>query len=69
MSKRLRVLRDAGLVEARTDAQRRIYRVCPEPLREVDAWLTPYRQRWAGHLDALEHHLDAVGVEGGAAPS
>ena len=69
VSKHLRVLREAGLVESRTDAQRRIYRVCPEPLREVDAWLAPYRRRWAGHLDALERHLDTVDVEGRTAPS
>jgi len=58
VSKHLKVLRDAGLVEARTDAQRRIYRVRPEPLREVDEWLAPYRRRWAEHLNALERHLE-----------
>jgi DNA-binding transcriptional ArsR family regulator len=58
VSKHLRVLREAGLVEARTDAQRRIYRVRPEPLAEIDAWLQPYRRLWAGRLDALERHLD-----------
>jgi DNA-binding transcriptional ArsR family regulator len=58
VSKHLRVLRDAGLVEARTDAQRRIYRVRPEPLAEIDAWLEPYRRLWAGSLDSLERHLD-----------
>jgi DNA-binding transcriptional ArsR family regulator len=58
VSKHLRVLREAGLVEARTDAQRRIYRVRPEPLAEIDAWLEPYRRRWGGTLDALERHLD-----------
>jgi DNA-binding transcriptional ArsR family regulator len=58
VSKHLRILRDAGLVEARTDAQRRIYRVCGEPLRDVDQWLTPYRRLWAVRLDALERHLD-----------
>jgi DNA-binding transcriptional ArsR family regulator len=57
VSKHLKVLRDAGLVEARTDAQRRIYRVRPEPLREVDEWLEPYRRGWAAHLNALERHL------------
>jgi DNA-binding transcriptional ArsR family regulator len=61
VSKHLKVLRNAGLVEARTDAQRRIYRVCTEPLREVDDWLEPYRRQWTGHLDALEHHLDSMG--------
>jgi DNA-binding transcriptional ArsR family regulator len=60
VSKHLKVLRDAGLVEARTDAQRRIYRVRTEPLREVDDWLEPYRRQWAGHLDALERHLDTM---------
>lgn len=64
VSKHLKVLRDAGLVEARTDAQRRIYRVCPTPLREVDDWLEPYRRRWAGHLDALERHLGTMDPEG-----
>jgi DNA-binding transcriptional ArsR family regulator len=58
VSKHLRVLRDAGLVEVRTDAQRRLYRVRPEPLAEVDAWLAPYRRLWANRLDALERHLD-----------
>jgi DNA-binding transcriptional ArsR family regulator len=58
VSKHLRVLREAGLVEARTDAQRRIYRVLPEPLAEIDAWLAPYRRLWASKLDALERHLD-----------
>ena len=58
VSKHLRVLRDAGLLAVRVDAQRRYYRVCPEPLREVDEWLTPYRAAWADRLDALEHHLD-----------
>ncbi len=66
VSKHLRVLRDAGLVDSRTDAQRRIYRVRTEPLREVDDWLRPYRARWAEHLSALERHLDfmADGEEG-----
>jgi DNA-binding transcriptional ArsR family regulator len=58
VSKHLRVLRDAGLVEARTEAQRRIYRVRPEPLAEIDEWLRPFRRLWAGTLDALERHLD-----------
>jgi DNA-binding transcriptional ArsR family regulator len=61
VSKHLKVLRDAGLVDARTDAQRRIYRVRTEPLREVDEWLQPYRARWAEHLSALERHLDFMG--------
>ena len=58
VSKHLRVLRDAGLVSSRTAAQRRIYRIEPEPFRELDAWLAPYRRLWTRHLDALERHLD-----------
>jgi DNA-binding transcriptional ArsR family regulator len=58
VSKHLRVLREAGLVEARTDAQRRIYRVRSEPLRELDTWLEPYRAMWSERLDALGRHLD-----------
>jgi DNA-binding transcriptional ArsR family regulator len=58
VSKHLRVLREAGLVEVRTDAQRRLYRLRTEPLREIDEWLAPYRAAWAGRLDALEAHLD-----------
>lgn len=60
VSKHLRVLRDAGLVEVRTDAQRRLYRVQPAPLAEVAAWLEPYRRLWSTSLDRLEHHLDAT---------
>ena len=60
VSKHLKVLRDAGLVESRTEAQRRIYRVRPEPLREVDEWLAPYRRCWASHLNALERHLEIM---------
>jgi DNA-binding transcriptional ArsR family regulator len=60
VSKHLRVLRDAGLVEVRVDAQRRLYRVRPEPLAEIDAWLRPYRLLWADRLDALENHLDTA---------
>jgi DNA-binding transcriptional ArsR family regulator len=58
VSKHLRVLRDAGLVAVRADAQRRLYRVRPEPLEELDRWLAPYRALWAGRLDALGRHLD-----------
>jgi DNA-binding transcriptional ArsR family regulator len=58
VSKHLKVLRDAGLVEVRREAQRRLYRVRPEPLAEIDEWLAPYRRRWASTLDALERHLD-----------
>jgi DNA-binding transcriptional ArsR family regulator len=57
-SKHLRVLRDAGLVSVRQEAQRRVYELRPEPLAELDAWLAPYRRLWAGRLDALERHLD-----------
>jgi DNA-binding transcriptional ArsR family regulator len=60
VSKHLRVLREAGLVASRVDAQRRVYRVHPEPLRALDSWLEPYRQMWAGRLDDLEVHLDAI---------
>jgi len=61
VSKHLRVLRDAGLVEARVDGQRRIYRLRAEPLAEVDAWLEPYRKFWRGRLAALERHLASDG--------
>ena len=57
-SKHLRVLREAGLVDVRTDAQRRIYGVRTEPLRALDQWLEPYRRLWDSRLDALERHLD-----------
>ena len=58
VSKHLRVLRDAGLVDVRPDGQRRLYRVRPEPLAELDAWLEPYRAMWRNSLDRLEAHLD-----------
>lgn len=60
VSKHLRVLREAGFVEARVEAQRRLYRIRPEPLLEVEAWLAPFRRFWSPHLDALERHLDRV---------
>jgi DNA-binding transcriptional ArsR family regulator len=60
VSKHLRVLRQAGLVDVRIEAQRRIYRVRAEPLREVDEWLRPYRQLWAAPLTALERHLEIM---------
>ncbi len=60
VSKHLRVLRDAGFVESSVDAQRRLYRLKPEPLQEVDAWLAPFRRFWSAHLDALERHLDRM---------
>jgi DNA-binding transcriptional ArsR family regulator len=58
-SKHLRVLREAGLVQVRSDAQRRIYALVPRPLAELDAWLAPYRALWNDRLDALGRHLDA----------
>ena len=58
VSKHLRVLREVDLVGVRADAQRRLYRVRPEPLEELDAWLAPYRRMWSTSLDALERHLD-----------
>jgi len=60
VSKHLRVLREAGFVESRVDAQRRLYRIKPEPLMEIDAWLAPFRQFWSVHADALERHLDQM---------
>ena len=59
VSKHLRVPRRAGLVESRTDAQRRLHRIRAEPLRDVDRWLQPYRRLWASPLTALERHLDS----------
>jgi DNA-binding transcriptional ArsR family regulator len=63
VSRHLRVLRDAGLVRVRTDAQRRLYRIDADPLRAVDEWLAPYRLLWAARLDALAEHLDAMDDE------
>ena len=60
VSKHLRVLREAGLVESRTNAQQRLYRVRTEPLRSIDSWLAPYRAQWSARLDDLERHLDSV---------
>src|ERR1051325_6454924 len=60
VSKHLRVLREAGFVESTVDAQRRLYRLKPEPFEEVDAWLAQFRRFWSGHLDALERHLDRM---------
>ena len=57
-SKHLRVLREAGLVTVRQDAQRRVYELAPGPLAELDVWLAPYRRLWNDSLDALERHLD-----------
>jgi len=60
VSKHLRVLREAGFVESTVDAQRRLYRLKPEPFREVDAWLAQFRRLWNAHVDALERHLDRM---------
>jgi DNA-binding transcriptional ArsR family regulator len=60
VSKHLRVLREAGFVESTVDAQRRVYRLRPEPLQEIDAWLDPFRRSWSNHVDALERHLDQM---------
>jgi DNA-binding transcriptional ArsR family regulator len=60
VSKHLRVLREAGFVESTVDAQRRLYRLKPEPLQELDAWLAPFRRFWSAHVDALERHLDRM---------
>jgi DNA-binding transcriptional ArsR family regulator len=60
VSKHLRVMREAGFVESRIEAQRRLYRLRPEPLMELDAWLGPFRRFWSNHVDALERHLDQL---------
>src|SRR5438105_10253312 len=60
VSKHLRVLRDSGFVESTVDGQRRLYRLKPEPLQEIDAWLAPFRRFWSRHVDALERHLDRM---------
>src|SRR3954453_10352843 len=62
-SKHLRVLREAGLVQVRPEAQRRVYAVEPGPLAELDVWLAPYRRLWNDRLDALERHLDDTATE------
>jgi DNA-binding transcriptional ArsR family regulator len=64
VSKHLRILREAGLVEVRGDAQRRLYRVRPEPLQAIDEWLAPYRRLWSERLDALERHLETMNDDG-----
>jgi DNA-binding transcriptional ArsR family regulator len=63
VSKHLRVLREAGFVESTVDAQRRLYRLKPEPFQEVDAWLAQFRRFWSAHVDALERHLDRMDDE------
>jgi DNA-binding transcriptional ArsR family regulator len=65
VSKHLRVLKDAGLVQSRIAAQRRLYRLRAEPLRELDEWLTPFRRFWSKHLDLLERHLDRMDADDG----
>ncbi|MBS2027206.1 MAG: winged helix-turn-helix transcriptional regulator [Deltaproteobacteria bacterium] len=60
VSKHLRVLKEAGFVESRIEAQKRVYRLRPEPLMELDEWLVPFRRFWTKHVDALERHLDAM---------
>jgi len=60
VSKHLRVLREAGFVESTVDAQRRLYRLNPEPFQELDAWLAQFRRFWSAHIDALERHLDRM---------
>jgi len=60
VSKHLRVLREAGFVEATVDAQRRLYRLKPQPFEEFEAWLAPFRRFWSAHIDALERHLDRM---------
>jgi DNA-binding transcriptional ArsR family regulator len=67
-SKHLRVLREAGLVRVRRDAQRRIYVLDPTPMADLDAWLAPYRRLWNRSLDALGERLDAVAEQGAATP-
>jgi DNA-binding transcriptional ArsR family regulator len=63
VSKHLKVLREGGFVAARVAAQRRVYRLNPTPLQEVDAWLAPFRRFWSRHIDALERHLDKMEQE------
>jgi len=60
IERQLRVLREAGFVESTVDAQRRLYRLNPEPLQELDAWLAQFRRFWSAHVDALERHLDRM---------
>jgi DNA-binding transcriptional ArsR family regulator len=65
VSKHLRVLREAGLVQVRQDAQRRLYSVRAEPLHEIDDWIAPYRKLWEDRFDALERHLDDIAAKEG----
>jgi len=64
VSKHLKVLKEAGLVEARVEAQRRVYRLTPRPLMELDEWLVPFRRYWSQHVSALEAHLDRMEKKG-----
>jgi DNA-binding transcriptional ArsR family regulator len=66
VSKHLRVLREAGVVDVRVDAQRRLYRLRLEPLREIDAWIEPYRRLWTDRLDRLERHLQSMQAQEGS---
>lgn len=66
VSRQLKVLRDAGVVDVRVDGQRRLYRLRPASLRELDAWLEPYRLLWSGRLDGLEQRLEEMGNDEGA---
>ena len=63
VSKHLRVLRDAGFVESAVDAQRRLYRLKPQPFQELDSWLDQFRRFWSTHVDALERYLDRMDLE------
>ncbi|MBW8770742.1 MAG: winged helix-turn-helix transcriptional regulator [Gemmatimonadetes bacterium] len=69
VSKHLRVLREAGFVESRVEAQQRVYRLRPEPLMELDEWLEPFRRFWSKHVDALERHLDTMAEQEKAPPA
>jgi DNA-binding transcriptional ArsR family regulator len=63
VSKHLKVLREAGFVESTVDAQRRLYRLRPEPFQQMDAWLAQFRRFWSAHIDALERHLDRMDLD------
>ena len=69
VSKHLRVLREAGFVESRVEAQQRVYRLRPEPLMALDEWLEPFRRFWSKHVDALERHLDKMAEQEKAPPA
>jgi len=69
VSKHLRVLRDAGFVESTVDAQRRLYRLKPGPLQQVDAWLAQFRRFWSAHIDALERHLERMDQSNQSTPN